>query len=500
MATYNIGSRREVCWDEYLMDSCEGIRVQMHQPEFKEVIMEMDKGWEGQNCGYFTIIREGEVYRFYYRAANMEKVDEDGCNDYAHKSYYCVMETRDGRNFTRVPVNEIPFMGVKENNIIIEPTPENEMDNVFFFYDRNPECPADERYKALSGANGQKLAYYKSGDGIHFERARVLVDDGAYDSLNVCFWDSDTKQYYLYYRGMHGPSIVSGKWDFGDVSEERRAEIWKHGIGCIRDVRVRTSKDFVTWEPMQKLDYGPDAPDIELYTNNTMKYYRANHMFLAFPTRYVDRYEDAKQFHHLTDWKHRQQVMDKIEPRSGTALTDTAIMTSRDGVNFRRTEEAWWTAGYERGINWYYGDGYFNYGMIETKNELPGGPNEISMYCQTLGACELRRYTIRLDGFFSWRCDAKPGKVVTKPITFEGASMEVNFATSIYGYVRIKLMDADGNYIEGYDSGRMFGNRVDRIVEFDADLAALSGKDVRMEISMFDADLYSFRVNKVPRF
>jgi len=493
MEALHIGSRREVCWDEFLMESAEGVRVQMHRPEYRETIMNMDKGWEGQNCGYFTVIREGEMHRVYYRAANMEKVDWNGADGYAHKNYYCVMETRDGKNFTRVPVNEIPFMGIKDNNIIIEPTPDNEMDNVFFFYDRNPECPADERYKALSGAHGQKLVYYKSADGIHFERARVLVDDGAYDSLNVCFWDPDTKQYCLYYRGLHGPSTVNGKWDFSNVPEEEREVTGRHGIGIIRDVRVRVSKDFVNWEPMQMLDYGPDAPDLELYTNNAMKYYRADHMFIAFPTRYIDRFRDADNFPQLTDWKHRKGVMDKIAPRSGTAVTDTAIMTSRDGVNFRRTEEAWWDAGYENGINWYYGDGYFAHGMIETKSARPGDPNEISMYCQTLGDCELRRYGIRLDGFFSWRCDAKEGKVVTKPFVFKGDTLEINFSTSGFGWVKIKLLDAQGNAIEGFETGRIFGNRVDREVKFQGDLGELSGKEVRMEVSMFDADLYSFR-------
>ena len=125
MEALHIGSRREVCWDEFLMESAEGVRVQMHRPEYRETIMNMDKGWEGQNCGYFTVIREGEMHRVYYRAANMEKVDWNGADGYAHKNYYCVMETRDGKNFTRVPVNEIPFMGIKDNNIIIPNTGSN---------------------------------------------------------------------------------------------------------------------------------------------------------------------------------------------------------------------------------------------------------------------------------------------------------------------------------------------------------------------------------------
>lgn len=54
------------------------------------------------------------------------------------------------------------------------------------------------------------------------------------------------------------------------------------------------------------------------------------------------------------------------------------------------------------------------------------------------------------------------------------------------------VQDEDGYAIEGYDSGRMFGDSVSRPVDFDAPVCALSGKTVRMEITMKDADLYSF--------
>ena len=70
--------------------------------------------------------------------------------------------------------------------------------------------------------------------------------------------------------------------------------------------------------------------------------------------------------------------------------------------------------------------------------------------------------------------------------------MHINFATSCAGYVQIRMLDEDGCAIEGYDSGRMFGDSVSRPVDFDAPVCALSGKTVRMEITMKDADLYSF--------
>ena len=62
--------------------------------------------------------------------------------------------------------------------------------------------------------------------------------------------------------------------------------------------------------------------------------------------------------------------------------------------------------------------------------------------------------------------------------------------------MRIRLLDEKGRPIPGYDSGVHFGDDTDREVAFEAPLAALAGKPVRMEIAMKDADLYSFRFHE----
>ena len=54
------------------------------------------------------------------------------------------------------------------------------------------------------------------------------------------------------------------------------------------------------------------------------------------------------------------------------------------------------------------------------------------------------------------------------------------------------LYDEDGNEIPGYDSGRLFGNSIDRPVDFEKELSELNGKTVRMRIAMKDAEFYSF--------
>lgn len=486
MEALKIGTRREVCWDEALMAKAEGVHVQMHRPEFRNVAMVCDAPWEGNCSGYFTLIPDEGQFRLYYRGSNLP-VDNDGVVPPRHKAFMCYAESKDGKTFTRPNTEVIPFWGRKENNIILDSI----RDNMYFFRDTNPDCPADARYKGLAEAE-DALFYYKSADGVHFEKVRLLADDGAYDSMNIAFWDDETQQYFFFYRGLHGVGAPDGKW----VHTEERA---MHTT-VIRDVRVRTSKDFLNWSEPQMIRFAPDQEDTELYTNQVQKYYRAKHMFVGFPARYVDRYEDAQNFPQLPNWELRRKLI-RNWGRSGTAMTDAIIMTSRDGYDFRRTDEAFLTPGIERDSNWYYGDGYFCYGMAETTSEIPGAPNEISMYLgfdYRVNGVKLCRYAVRLDGFFSWHCDFTPGQVVTKPILFAGDELSMNFATSAAGYVRIRLLDTDGTPLEGYDSGRLFGDSVDRKVVFEAPLSKLAGKPVCMEVSMRDAELYAFQFTKTP--
>ena len=100
-----------------------------------------------------------------------------------------------------------------------------------------------------------------------------------------------------------------------------------------------------------------------------------------------------------------------------------------------------------------------------------------------------------MDGFYSWRADFEGGEVITKPLTFQGSELSLNFATSALGYLRIEILDQDGAPIEGYDSGRLFGDSTARHCDFEKPLSDLEGKEIRFKISMKDCDFYSFKFN-----
>jgi hypothetical protein len=271
----------------------------------------------------------------------------------------------------------------------------------------------------------------------------------------------------------------------------------------LRDIRVSTSQDFLTWAEPERLAY-VDSPEEQLYTNMVMPYYRAPHLFVGFPTRYTERPWSAA-FRSLPDLEHRQRRM-KFSPRYGTAITDGLFMSSRDGRLFHRWGEAFIRPGIERKHNWLYGDGYQNWGLIETAAADPLAPPELSLYTTENNwktATRLRRHTLRIDGFVSLSAPLKGGEVLTKPLLFAGSKLILNFSTSGAGSVGVELQDVAGRPLEGFtlmECDEVFGDSLERTVTWkdgQADLRSLAGRPVRLRLVMKDADLFSFRFSEM---
>ena len=110
----------------------------------------------------------------------------------------------------------------------------------------------------------------------------------------------------------------------------------------------------------------------------------------------------------------------------------------------------------------------------------------------------MARYSLRTDGFISVNAPYRGGELLTKPLTFSGSKLEINFVTSAAGGIRVEIQDGDGKAIPGYalaDCPEIIGDKIDHTVSWSAgtDIARLAGKPVRLRFSMKDADLYSLR-------
>ncbi len=472
MSVINIGSRREVFWDMALLDLTRTTaELKLHHPIPREIVARMDNAWEGDGSDSFSIVKDGSLYRAYYEG--WEMLNEDATHHSTSALRVCYMESRDGIHWVKPDLGICEYQGSRHNNIIMDMKLFDFIDMMYVFKDANPACPPSERYKGVGADKQGFLSCYISADGLHFRKGWQMTNKGAFDTHNIAVWVPEESQYYLYVR------------DYHDVPEGE-----SRNLG-IRDIRRMTSPDFRKWSNPILLDY-QGGEDYSLYTNEVQIYERAPHMRIGFPSRYVERKAWTGNYDQLPNVEHRKKLVG-IHPRYGLAVTDCLFMNSRDGRSFFRFDEAFMRPGPERARNWVYGDCYPATGIIETKSNLDGAPNELSMYVtenhwSQRPAC-LRRYTIRKDGFASISAGYGEKTVVTMPLCFAGSRMELNFATSARGYVFVKVLTYDQEIV----SCELFGDSLERIVPFNGDLGELAGKKVILEFTLRDADIYSYR-------
>ena len=78
----DIGSRRELFVDKYLIERMEGVRLKLHTPQDAGKVFVLDRPWEGFG-GYPTVIHNGGKFQFYYRGktgmTNAVNPDETTC-------------------------------------------------------------------------------------------------------------------------------------------------------------------------------------------------------------------------------------------------------------------------------------------------------------------------------------------------------------------------------------------------------------------------------------
>jgi len=477
-----MGSRRELFLDDFMIEQLSGkTHLQLHHPVFREVVIEHDAPWEGNASGSRSVLQDGDTYRMYYRGWNFNTLP--GKLEFASKPVACYAQSQDGIHWVKPDLGIVEYEGSKQNNIIVDGIGSH---NFMPFIDENPACPREERYKALAGIKAEGgLFAYQSPDGIHWSlmQEKPVITNGAFDSSNLGFWDPSIGQYRAYWR-----TFTAG------VTEK---DNWKPA--GYRAIRTATSADFLHWDNEADLTY-VDSPDEQLYTNNVAPYYRAPHILLGTPERYIDRGWSASM-KALPDLEKRE-LRASSDQRYGTALTETLIMASRDGVKFKRWNEGFIRPGIQRDDSWYYAHQNVAWNMLETKAARAGAPNELSFYA-TSGywhgqGVKISRYTLRLDGFVSASAPMQGGELLTRVLRFKGSKLTVNFATSAAGTLKVEIQDAKGHPIPGYslpEADETFGDEIDRTVSWNGstDVSSIAGQAVRLRFTLQDADLYAFQ-------
>ena len=269
-----IGGRRELFIDRWLIDRVQGAELKLHEPQLAPPMVEPANDLE-----YGTVIKDGDLFRLYTRDGRGALNDGDA----REVTRYC--ESQDGIRWVKPKLGLHEIDGSTANNVILHEAPF--CHNFSPFLDTRSGVPVDERFKALAGTVKSSLVAFVSGDGIHWRKWRpapviTYTREYAFDSQNVSFWSESEQRYLCYFR-----HFLDGK---------------------LRSVCRTTSPDFVTWS--EPIPLKPNFPGEHLYTTLTHPYFRAPHLYVALPTR----------FH----------------PERGES-TDILFMTARGDVRYDRT-------------------------------------------------------------------------------------------------------------------------------------------------------------------
>ena len=226
-----ISDRRELFVDAFLVDHLRGnAELQMHQPIPREIVLETSEPWEGNGTNYVTVFQDKGIYRMYYRATHYSWLG--GKDRPEHRDVYCYAESRDGIVWQKPILGLFEWDGSKQNNIILDGIGGHAFAP---FRDLNPHCAPDALYKAIGWSGPAKGLYaFKSVDGINWKLLAPdpVITDGAFDSMNLAFWDAVAGEYRSYHR------------DFRGV---KAADLILAGVDRGRDIKTAHSVDFLHW-------------------------------------------------------------------------------------------------------------------------------------------------------------------------------------------------------------------------------------------------------------
>jgi hypothetical protein len=473
--------------DRHLIAEMSGVDFRLHEPRPAETSIVFDRDWEGNTSAYASLMKTESGFRMYYRGHSLPSYALPGTLQPGerivpeHDETVCFVESRDGVRWERPNLGLFEFNGSRENNIVwMGPGAHN----FYPFRDRNPQARPEEAYKAVasfrpaggpppppSNADAKTqyeyfqrpdaqpaLYFFTSPDGVRWKLAdsEPIIRDGAFDSLNVAFWDELRKEYVALYR------------DF------------QNGV---RSFKFARSSDFRTWTKGQWADFGT-APQFHLYTIAAAPYERAPHLYVGIPRRYLP-------------WRTYFREMDRETP----GVSDALFMSSRDGVAWTLFPEAFINPG-SNPRNWSHRANTPLPGFVQTSE------SELSLFIErdyTFASNRVERMVLRTDGFVSLRAGYPGGEWISKPLIFRGSELFLNYSTSANGSIRIEIQDAaSGQPIPGFvleDSPLVFGDHISRSVDWGyqkgmtdrSPLRALQGRAVRLRFVMKEADLYSLQ-------
>jgi hypothetical protein len=489
-----LGSRKYVFIDDAIALRTENVMFTVNPPRLAECVVDNIQGPFRKHVN--VIEDETGLLRMYFGVAN---------------DALAVLTSRDGIHWEK-PVIRPGAPAGQENVVIPEPTA---MGMVFL----DPNAPAAERWKFISGYEGRGIYLFSSADGWSFKRHRTAAIPLRSGSQSNIFYDEQRGLYVSYHR-TDFPRTHDGKtqrefvvtetpslyppWPFTPVSPSDSG----------KTSSVKRPNALVPWY----LDNGPltpggfsfeyptaFAPDdgldprgSDIYVPKAIKYPWAPDTYLAFPLLYL-HYED--------EGPPTRRVLGAEARGLGSGPIEAQVAVSRDGLSWKRYPRPAYVGTGVHGSD-RINQAYLVQGMVRRGDEVWQyyfGEEAYHSSWKRNTKRAIYRVVQRLDGFVS--ADApydRYATIVTKPLTFAGNRLVLNIDTDAAGYAQVGILDGSGQPIQGFgldDCIFVSGDFVHTEVEWlgkGKDLSALAGKPVQVVIRMRGAKLYAMQFRQEP--
>ena len=464
---------RELFLDDSMVGGLYRVARKVHQPAKQGAVVRADRPWE-------RTLRRGssvpsELVEFY----NSPVWDGD---ERVFKMWYVIGDgrltgfarSRDGVAWEKPTLGVREHEGSKQNNLVtVRGNPEAEIVHVL----RDPDAPAERRYKGLAflGAAGRQAVV--SADGYDFRVLGAPPIPGQDTSQLV--WDERGRQYIL---------TVKHPGPFG------------------RSVWLSTSKDFEHWTP-HELIFHADALDQELGRRRIEEHLRnpaLYHPLASHPDEYRTEVYMMPAFPY-------ESLYVGLPVFFEAADRLPAPFNNQDGINSiklaaSRNLRTWVKVGNRES---FIPVSPRAAGVLDTAQVLPAArpvvrEDELWFYYSGIdvryppdgafhGAIHLAK--LRRDGFVSLDGESETAFVETRNLRLEGKHLFCNVDARA-GELRAEFLGRDlPAAFAGVRSRPVQGDRLRaELVWEDRDLAALHGATVRMRFYLNKASLYSFWV------
>ena len=303
-----------------------------------------------------------------------------------------------------------------------------------------------------------------SADGLHWNKVRDFASDELIDISHYMIDPYQDDMYVIYGRTLQVAPEIREAWQHYD---------WFEPIYNGRAVIRSTSRDFLHWEPAEFIlgaDLN-DPPSTMIYSMNVFPY---EGVYLGLAQRYISRPDTSTidiQLAISRDGIHFERPFhEPMFPLGEVGSWDRFILHNMSGPPLVHGEE----------LRFYYGGRTSRHSPNTMSDATPGG---------YIGLATLLR-----DRFVAVEASFDGGTLLTKPLKFDGSNFKVNGNTA-FGKLGVRLLDASGQVIDGYQATVEGVDSVEYLVHFDKPLAALRKKAVQVEFSLYNAQLYSFVVD-----